>query len=281
MKNPSRAVVCLLLFAAALARNTAADNLVQDGDFVALTYSGTAPLTTLYGEVGTISTSNTLKLTDWSTAGYNFVYAPGTADAGTSTGANSGEPNEAPGQYNASNGYGNTYLFGANNSTGSLTLSTYPGGGNFIAADGAYNPGAITQTINGLTIGNVYTLSFYWAGAQQYGASYTSATTENWTVTLGNQSQTTKTVSVVNKGFSGWMQQTFDYTATSTSETLSFLAAGTPTGQPPFSLLGGVTLNVVPEPSTWMLFVGLGAAGTVISIVRRRRLSRRDAALYR
>ena len=143
MKNSSRAIACSLLFAVALARNTAADNLVQDGDFVALTYSGTAPLTTLYGEVGTLSTSNTLKLTDWSTAGYNFVYAPGTADAGTSAGANSGSPNEAPGQYNGSNGYGDTYLFGANNG-GSLTLTTYPGGGNFIAADGAYNPGAIT-----------------------------------------------------------------------------------------------------------------------------------------
>ena len=276
MKHPTRAIACSLLLAAALARNTAADNLVQDGDFVALTYSGSAPLTTLYGEVGTLSSSNTLQLTDWSTAGYNFVYASGTADAGTSTGANSGEPNEAPGQYNASNGYGDTYLFGANNG-GSLTLSTYPGGGNFIAADGAYNPGAITQTINGLKIGQVYVLSFYWAGAQQQGTNFTKATTENWTVTLGNQSNTTQTVSIPNKGFSGWMQQTFDYTATSTSETLSFLAAGTPTGQPPFSLLGGVTLSTVPEPSTWMLFVGIGVGLTLVGVRRRRGLAADEA----
>ena len=270
MKNSSRAIACSLLFAVALAQNTAADNLVQDGDFVALTYSGTAPLTTLYGEVGTLSANNTLQLTDWSTAGYNFVYAPGTADAGTGAGANPGSPNEAPGQFNASNGYGSTYLFGSNNNAASPNIGTYPGGGNFIAADGAYNPGAISQQISGLTIGQAYALTFYWAGAQQYGANYTMATTEKWTVTLGNQSQTTPTVSVVNKGFSGWMQQTFDYTATSTSETLSFLATGTPTGQPPFSLLGGVTLNVVPEPSTWMLFFGLGMALTLTGVVRRR-----------
>ena len=90
-------------------------------------------------------------------------------------------------------------------------------------------------------------------------------------MTLGSQTFTTGTVSVPAKGFSGWMEQTFNYTATSTSETLSFLAIGTPNGQPPFALLGGVDLTVVPEFSNWAVLAGLGGICTVVEVVRRRR----------
>ena len=282
MKNPLRLLLCPLLVTAALAQPATAGNLVIDGTFQGITYSGSLPLTTLYGEVGTASTSNTLNFNanEWSTSGYNFVFAPNTADVGNgTTGASSGKANEAPGQYNISStnstanaGYGSTYLFGANNG-GTHDFTTNPFAGNFLGADGAYNTGAITQTINNLVAGNVYALTFYWAGAQQQGASFTSATTENWTASLGSQSFTTGTVNTPNKGFSGWMQQTFNYTATGSSETLSFLASGTPTGQPPFALLGGVSLNQVPEPSSWALFAGLGVACTVVGFVRRRRRS--------
>ena len=226
----------------------------------------------VYGQFGTGSGS-TLTLANWTTTGYNFLYAPNTADAGTTNGANSGQPNEAPGQYNASNGYGSTYMLGSNNGGASTLPATDPAGGNFIAADGAYEVGAVSQTINGLTVGNAYVLNFYWAAAQQQ--SYTGATTENWAVSLGSQTFTTPTYNLPSKSFSGWMSQSFTYTATGTSETLSFLAGGTPSGQPPFSLLGGVSLALVPEPSAWVLLVGCGAVATVLGVIRRRRLAPR------
>jgi hypothetical protein len=64
-------------------------------------------------------------------------------------------------------------------------------------------------------------------------------------------------------GFTGWQYQTFTFTASGTSDLLSFLAVGTPSGVPPFSLLDGVSLTQLPEPATWtMLISGLmGVAG--------------------
>jgi hypothetical protein len=62
------------------------------------------------------------------------------------------------------------------------------------------------------------------------------------------------------------MHQTFTYTATSSSEVLSFLATeGSPFGGPPLVLLDGVTLTPTPEPSTLLLMslmcVGLVSVG--------------------
>jgi hypothetical protein len=112
--------------------------------------------------------------------------------------------------------------------------------------------GAISQTINGLTPGDQYTVSFWWGGAQQSG--FTGATTEQWQVSLGSQTQSTVILHNANHGFTGWQQQSFTYTPTSASELLSFLALGTPTGVPPFSVLDGVTLNAAtPEPGTLAL----------------------------
>jgi hypothetical protein len=267
LRKPLRVTAVSLLCFLALVPGVRA-NLVQNGNFASVTYSGTLPLTTVYGQFGT-GTGSTLAVANWTTSGYNFLYAPNTADVGTTAGANAGSPNEAPGQYNASNGYGSTYMWGSNNG-GTVTLpSTDPAGGNFIAADGAYEVGAISQTITGLKVGDMYRLTFYWAAAQQQG--YTTATTEAWQVSLGSQTFSTGTYSLPAKGFSGWMQQVFVYTATNATETLSFLAIGTPNGQPPFVLLGGVDLTVVPEFSNWMVFAGFGVACTVFEVRRRRR----------
>jgi hypothetical protein len=61
--------------------------------------------------------------------------------------------------------------------------------------------------------------------------------------------------------------QTFTFTANGASDVLSFLAQGTPGGEPPFALLDGVTLNsATPEPGTLTLIAGaapLAAAGFV------------------
>ncbi len=277
MKKSFCLAICSLLFALVWARNADAD-LILDGTFSTLTSSTTTQYT--FGQWGNNSgsaTGSVITIADWDTAGYNFVYTAATASSGTqASGANSGRAHEAPGQSNVG-GYGNTYLFGsgdgtANSGNGGLkSFATSLFTGNFIGADGAYEQGAITQTITGLQVGHAYALTFYWGGAQQEGATFTSATSEYWTVSLGGQSQTTGTVNVNNKDFSGWIKQTFNYTATSTSETLSFLAGGTPTGQPPFALLGGVSLNPVPEPASWTYFAALGAVTICVTVSRRRR----------
>lgn len=152
--------------------------------------------------------------------------------------------------------YGNVKLLGS--------IGPSPDGGAFIGADPGYQNSAITQTINGLTAGTVYTVSFDYAGAQQSG--FNGATQEGWQVSLGSETKSTDLLSNVSHGFTGWTNTSLTFTATSGSEVLSFLAIGTP-GQaaPPFALLDGVSMTPVtstPEPASWTMLVGgLGLLG--------------------
>jgi hypothetical protein len=185
----------------------------------------------------------------WSTSGYNFVFAPGSADT---TGSHTY-------QYSA-----DLTLFGPGNGVENGLPATSPQGGNFVGMDGAYETSPLQQTINGLVAGDQYVVGFYWAGAQQNGVNYNSATTEQVQVSLGTETISTAIVDVAEHGFSGWEHENFTFTATSDSEVLSFLAQGTPGGEPPFALLDGVTMNApsVPEPSSLALVLtGFAGAG--------------------
>jgi hypothetical protein len=198
-------------------------------------------------------------ITDWSvpapSGSYTFLFAPGTADT---SGAN--------GQY------GNVTLWGPGNGVANGLPATSPDGGYFIGADSTFQQGAISQTINGLTVGATYQVGFYWAAAQQGG--FTSSSFDQWQVSLGSDTQSTQTVNIPSQGFSGWMYQTFDYTATSTSEVLSFFASGGPGGVPPFALLDGVSMNVAaPEPEALAL-MGTVLAG--LAFARRQQLKKRS-----
>jgi hypothetical protein len=216
-------------------------NLVKNGNF-AIT-GGTTSFQ--FGLTGG-SYSPTESLADWTSTGYNFVFLPTSTVANGSSGTLAlWSPVSSP---SSSNGFTNAS----------------PTGGNFIGADSDYETEAITQTITGLTVGKTYAVSFAWAGAQQEGTNYTSPTTDQWSVTLGGSgTQSTQVVDVTGKGFSGWMTETFDYVATNSTEVLSFLASGSPAGQPPFALLANVSMTQVPEPATWALMLtGLvGLAG--------------------
>jgi hypothetical protein len=64
------------------------------------------------------------------------------------------------------------------------------------------------------------------------------------------------------------MFQTFNYTATSSSEVLSFLAVGN-VQLPPFLLLDGVTLT--PEPGYWVPGVGLLGLMIGLGVLRSKK----------
>jgi hypothetical protein len=165
------------------------------------------------------------------------------------------------------------------NGLGTAAVPNSPTGGNFIAFDGDPSFSAsISQTISGLVPGNTYTLSFWQGAAQQNGV--TGATTENWKVTFANQTQTSTTMNNASKGWVAWNQQfmTFTVSAQSTgTEVLTFLAQGTPNGQPPVVLLDGISMVVVtPEPQTYAL-VGLGLTAIPLLIRRRKKSQFKNA----
>ncbi len=216
----------------------ATPNLVSNGGFENLT-SGLGQLGYNTDAVG------------WTTTGYNFVFGPNNAD---STGSN--------GQY------GNLKLWGpANGSANGLGPSPFHG--NYVGADGAFGVAPIQQVLTGLTVGARYAIKFAWGGIQQYG--FDGDQTEQWEVSLGNApSQFTAIYQNPSHGFSGWKNERFVFIADATTATLSFLAHGTPTGVPPFSLLDGVSGTAVPEPATWaLMFGGLGVVGGALRSRRR------------
>jgi hypothetical protein len=226
-----------------LAASAHATNLVSNGTFSAFsngTGGGNSAPSPPTGYAGQFDSTTYTTLTNWTSAsggsGYNFLFTTGSSSDGNTSGSTN---------YTS---YGVSGLVTLDNKT---VLS--PAGGNFIGLDGDYHTTAVTQTISGLTVGATYTLGFYWAASQQTG--YTAGTTDSITATLGSTSHTTASVANPTEGFTGWTYQTFGYTATSVSETLTFLAAGTPTGLPPFLLISDVSLTA-PEPGTLSLMLG-------------------------
>lgn len=144
-----------------------------------------------------------------------------------------------------------------------------PDGTHFIALDGDETAnGLFHQDISGLVIGQTYKLSFSWAAVQL--SNRTGPTTERLEFNLGSgPPQTTLTYNLPSQGFSGWMEGGGLFVAGATTETLSFLAIGTPGGLPPMVLLDAVSLQAVPEPTSLALSA-LGLIGMGSIAVRRR-----------
>jgi hypothetical protein len=241
--------------------------LVQNGKFTATT--GGEPSQT----TGQLSYQPTpangiapFAATDWTIpsatdAGWNsytFLFTPGTATAGT----------QPYGQY------GSIALWSSADPGGSGFMpATDPGGGNFIAMDGAFETSTVSQTINGLIPGDLYTVGFYWAAAQQYpDGDLDNSPGEDLAVSLGTETETTPTYELPAHGFSGWMYQSDSFKATSSTEVLSFLANGT-SGEPPFVLLGDVSMHL-PEggASSIYLLLSAGICFAVLFVAKRKKL---------
>jgi hypothetical protein len=234
--------------------------LVQNGGFETTT-AGANPDTTLgAGQLG-----YNINATGWTTTAspttgpysYNFLFTSGSADTAGADGE-----------------FGVLTLYGPNNGTANGLPASSPVGGNYVGLDSDVQyDAALSQTITGLTVGQGYNLSFYWAGAQQ--TTYGGITTDTLAVTLGSQTQTTPTLTVANHGFDPWTEVTFNYTATSTAEVLSFLATGTPLmpNEPPFVLLDGVDLELdsppMPDTASTALLLNLSLAVLAFAAWRR------------
>ena len=197
--------------------------------------------------------------TDWTAPAipnsYFFVFNPQSGTTSGTSADNSGANGE----------FGNVKLWGpGTGSSNGLTLS--PDGGAFVGSDPAFQNGKISQTLTGLTVGKALTVTFDYAGAQQFNRDL--ATTGGWAVSLGGVTEDTALLSTPNHGFSGWEMASLTFTPTSSTEVLSFMSIGTAASAlPPFALLDSVsaTQGTVPEPSTWVMmvlgFAGLGYAG--------------------
>jgi len=214
--------------------------LVQNGSFESTTVTKSTEFGTLYG--GQV-------VNNWTSAGYNILFQPGDFKADTSFGADTLSLWGSPG-------------------TPANGLSLSPDGGNYLGGDPVFNQGPISQTITGLEVGKTYTLEFYYAGAQQRGRR--GATYEGWQVNFGGDVFNTPTINTPDRGFNGWYKAKTQFTATSTSQVLSFLATGGPAAaEPPFALLDGVSLSAVPEPATWAMMI-MGFMGVGVAARRRR-----------
>jgi hypothetical protein len=131
-------------------------------------------------------------------------------------------------------------------------LSAAPGNsqGQNLEVSGNASPATVYQTIDNLTIGQVYNVSWLYGG--RVGSTGANTYTD---VSFGGTKLATDT------GSSGvWTANSFDIVATATSEKLSF------TGYTPFcggtcgNEITNVSVSGVPEPSTWaMMLVGFGA----------------------
>jgi hypothetical protein len=309
-----------LLLAVVIAPAMAQTPLVTNGSFAITGNPTGGQVSAQIGPGGVLCTSNSTACTStetvagWATAGfsstYSFVFLPYLSTNTTAQNNNAIEANGYSGTLelwgphsNSSGGADGPSANGftaaspvGNGSAGSNTL--FPGNQGFLGSDSDYQPGAVTQTINGLTVGKTYAVSFAWAAAQQSQAAFTAASQDVWDVSLTGGSTTctfqtpanvakgtpasgsttpsgscaeTPVASIAGEGFSGWMDQTFDFVATNSSEVLSFLASGESTsGLPAFALLANVSMTQVPEPATWALML-TGLTGLTL-VARRRRL---------
>ena len=271
LRRPALALAVLSSLAASLA-SPAHANLITNGGFVPNSNIGSA-------KSGYLGASNNTKLPGWeTTADWTFpawvgqgitkmwgsVVGDGTAVSTDLDLANWGD----------ADGFPNAGLNVAN----TTSVNSADGSGWFLAIDGDQGFGnTIKQTVNGLTPGHNYSLTFYQAGGQ-FAPDPDLDTSEWWTVSFGGSGPINSSTINVPAGapVSPWQQQTMTFTASSASQTLSFLAQGLPAGGPPFALLSGVSLtDITPSPTPNAVPGPLPLLGVAAAFGASRKLRRR------
>ena len=161
----------------------------------------------------------------------------------------------------------NEFWFSSSNGYSGLTSS--PGNGSIYAIDltGQSNSkpyGGLEQTIV-TTPGQNYVLTF------DLGASnaWNNATTGQAALTA-SAAGSSQLFTLAPSSYDTWATETLDFTATSPSTTIEFLADSAYTSE--YTGLDNVTVtSAVPEPGTWaVMLVGFGGLGAVMRRQRQR-----------
>ena len=131
-----------------------------------------------------------------------------------------------------------------------------------------FDAGGLSQTVNGLTVGQTYQISFYTMANPAYNKNVPAY----WAVTFGGSTANGTTVTASTPGT--WSQDKLNFVATSSSQTLTFSSVflnAMPGATPEILNLDGISISAVPEPSTWgLMLAGFTALGLCL---RRRRAS--------
>lgn len=151
------------------------------------------------------------------------------------------------------------------------------GVGNFVALDGAFpttsDNASISQLITGLTVGRHYKLTFDYGFSQERdpsGVYFSGDTINSLTASFGSTDWNSGNILLTSHGFVGWDSATIDFTATSGSELLKFVARAN-VALPSYALLSNVSISsAVPEPATWAMMI-LGFFGVGATARRRQR----------
>jgi hypothetical protein len=145
-----------------------------------------------------------------------------------------------------------------------------PDGGNLFAATseiGSSGQQQLSQTINGLTAGNEYTLSFYEGLGQRTG--YTGATSGSWDVTFGSETYTSPTDNNPSGGFTGWELRSTTFTASSASQVLMFVFNSSSLAGFPVGVLDGIWLGEgsLPPPPAPVPEIDPASFGSALALV--------------
>lgn len=128
-----------------------------------------------------------------------------------------------------------------------------------------FNVEGITQNVAGLQVGQTYQLRFY---SMSNHTNQNANARQQWRVSFGGETQFSQ--QTFSSATANWVQSTLNFTATATTQALTFVAEFLPGSYPEILNIDGIVLTAatVPEPDVaWLLSSGLLAMGF---LARRR-----------